>query len=200
MGSSARSVSHCGDLARGVHSRATMQRRSAPSQARGFTLTEAHDRACHHRDPGDARGLRRAPLRARFRKRPNPSKSSTPFAPLRNRTRTKRSRTSAPRRISRPTTPARRTTASARGYGPGVDTWNQLGVRVSAPVQFGYACVAGTATNALPALDTAGDLNYPADPTAPWYVVKAAGDRDEDDVLAMLHRIEFYRRNLCRKR
>jgi len=70
--------------------------------------------------------------------------------------------------------------------GTGDDTWNQLGVRVSAPVQFGYACVAGTADTAPGDLGTTGNPNYPDDPTTLWYVVKAAGDRDDDDVLAIL--------------
>jgi type IV pilus assembly protein PilA len=62
--------------------------------------------------------------------------------------------------------------------------WAQLGVTPNAPLQFGYACVAGAAGAALP--DLGGpNLNYPAEPTAPWYVIKAMADRDEDDVYAV---------------
>jgi hypothetical protein len=91
------------------------------------------------------------------------------------------------------------TTANLTTYHPGTPTggkrswagtgdtsWTQLGVHVSAPVQFGYACVAGTAGNALPALGITGTVNYPASPTTPWYVVKAVGDRDDDSVFAVL--------------
>lgn len=64
--------------------------------------------------------------------------------------------------------------------------WTQLGVQVSAPVQFGYACVAGAANTNIPALGIAGNVNYPATPTSPWYIVRAVGDRDADAVLAVL--------------
>jgi type IV pilus assembly protein PilA len=73
--------------------------------------------------------------------------------------------------------------------GAGVAPWNELGVRVSAPVQFSYACVAsgpGLANNTVPSLGIAANLNYPAVPTSPWYVVKAVGDRDVDGDLAVL--------------
>jgi type IV pilus assembly protein PilA len=65
------------------------------------------------------------------------------------------------------------------------NNWNEIGVRASAPVQFGYACVAGGAGNAVPALGITANLNFPSPPTSPWYVVKAAGDRDVDSVLAI---------------
>jgi type IV pilus assembly protein PilA len=63
--------------------------------------------------------------------------------------------------------------------------WNELGVRPSAPVQFGYACDAGKGTGVpqQAALGTSRSLNYPT--TFPdWYVVRAAGDRDGNGVLA----------------
>ena len=70
---------------------------------------------------------------------------------------------------------------------PANDTpWQQLGVAVSAPVAFGYACVARAANQPLPNLGITGNVNYPATPTAPFYVVRAAGDRDEDGVQAVL--------------
>jgi prepilin-type N-terminal cleavage/methylation domain-containing protein len=70
---------------------------------------------------------------------------------------------------------------------PANDTpWQQLGVNVSAPVAFGYACVARAANQAMPNLGITGNVNYPATPTAPYYVVRTVGDRDEDNVLAVL--------------
>lgn len=65
--------------------------------------------------------------------------------------------------------------------------WTQLGVQASGPVQFGYACVAGAANTPLPALGLLdGNVNYPTTPATPFFVVKAAGDRDEDSTLAIL--------------
>lgn len=64
--------------------------------------------------------------------------------------------------------------------------WKQLGVNVSAPVAFGYACIGRAANQALPALGIAGNVNFPATPTTPYFVVKAVGDRDEDGVRANL--------------
>jgi prepilin-type N-terminal cleavage/methylation domain-containing protein len=65
------------------------------------------------------------------------------------------------------------------------DLWKQLGVRPSAPVQFGYACDAGKGAGVpqAAALGISKSLNYPA--TYPdWYVARAAGDRDANGVLA----------------
>jgi type II secretory pathway pseudopilin PulG len=63
--------------------------------------------------------------------------------------------------------------------------WAELGVHPSSQVQFGYACTAGK-NGGVPQQTTLGigtDLKYPA--TAPdWYVVRAAGDRDGNGVLA----------------
>lgn len=75
--------------------------------------------------------------------------------------------------------------------GAGDAAWNQLGVRVSSPVQFGYACVAsgpGLAGNTVPVagFGITANLNYPTNPTSPWFVVRAVGDRDTDGVLATL--------------
>jgi prepilin-type N-terminal cleavage/methylation domain-containing protein len=70
---------------------------------------------------------------------------------------------------------------------PANDTpWQQLGVNVSAPVAFGYACIGRAANQAMPALGITGSLNWPATPTTAYYVVKAVGDRDEDGVRAIL--------------
>jgi prepilin-type N-terminal cleavage/methylation domain-containing protein len=63
--------------------------------------------------------------------------------------------------------------------------WNELGVRPSSAVQFGYGCAAGKGT-AVPQQADIGisqSLNYPA--TAPdWYVVRAIADRDGNGVYA----------------
>ena len=63
--------------------------------------------------------------------------------------------------------------------------WAELGVKPSSQVQFGYACAAGKGTGvpSQSALGIAVDLNYPT--SAPdWYVVRAAGNRDGNDILA----------------
>lgn len=63
--------------------------------------------------------------------------------------------------------------------------WNQLGVRPSTQVQFGYGCAAGKGTG-VPQQATLGiaqNLNYPT--TFPdWYVVRAIADRDGNGVYA----------------
>ncbi len=55
-----------------------------------------------------------------------------------------------------------------------------LGVSPGGPLRFGYACVAGSggtlATDTD--VDLTGTLNYPASPSGPWYVVKAAANVD----------------------
>jgi type IV pilus assembly protein PilA len=64
--------------------------------------------------------------------------------------------------------------------------WDQLGVHPSAAVQFGYACAGGKGNNVPTqgSLQTTKDLGYPS--SAPdWYVVRAAGDRDGNGVLAL---------------
>jgi type IV pilus assembly protein PilA len=73
------------------------------------------------------------------------------------------------------------------GDGDGKDGFRALGVAPSAPVGFGYACVAGLGNAAPPtpaAMQIEKDLNYPANPGVPWYVVRAAADRDEDEEFA----------------
>jgi prepilin-type N-terminal cleavage/methylation domain-containing protein len=55
-----------------------------------------------------------------------------------------------------------------------------LGVSPDAPLRFGYACVAGSG-GSLPNdtdVDLQATLKYPASPSGPWYVVKAAGNLD----------------------
>jgi len=63
--------------------------------------------------------------------------------------------------------------------------WNQLGVRPSASVQFGYGCAAGKGAGVPQQADLGigQTLNYPT--TAPdWYVVRAVADRDGNGVYA----------------
>ena len=68
----------------------------------------------------------------------------------------------------------------------GIDArWSQLGVQAGAPVQFGYACISGPAGAALPPLGAATATGFPAAPTTPWFVVKAVGDRDDDNINAL---------------
>jgi type IV pilus assembly protein PilA len=59
------------------------------------------------------------------------------------------------------------------------DKWRSLGVNPSSAVQFGYACKAGGAGDALPNVGTAKTLDWP-EPKEAWYVVKAVGDLDEN--------------------
>jgi type IV pilus assembly protein PilA len=64
-------------------------------------------------------------------------------------------------------------------------SWAQLGVNASNVVQFGYACTAGQGAG-IPSFGTLGvaqSLGYPTTATD-WYVVRAAGDRDENLVYA----------------
>jgi type IV pilus assembly protein PilA len=72
-------------------------------------------------------------------------------------------------------------------WGGGTDAvatnWRRLGVTAAAPVQFGYACTAGTATAAPTQLSGITVANWPtAARGEPWYVVQAAGDQDGDGV------------------
>jgi len=68
--------------------------------------------------------------------------------------------------------------------------WTELGVNATGPVQFGYACVSGLTGVGPPALGlldaVPADLNFPTAPTGPWYVIKAIGDRDGNNVRAAL--------------
>lgn len=57
--------------------------------------------------------------------------------------------------------------------------WNLLHVSADGPVQFGYSVVAGSPANAPPATSLSVQPNWPA-PQEGWYVVQAAGDRDND--------------------
>jgi type IV pilus assembly protein PilA len=172
-------------LARAVHSGVAMHRRLTPSRTRGFTLTEVMITVAIIGVLSTLAiyGVRRYVL---------VSKTSEPIEII-NGVRAAEEAykdetfgylgTTTNLTTYHPGTP----NGSKRSWeGTGVASWKQLGVAVSSPVQFGYACVAGTATTALPALGITGNVNYPENPGVPFYVVKAVGDRDEDSVFAVL--------------
>jgi type IV pilus assembly protein PilA len=172
-------------LARRVHYPGAMQRRLSHSKARGFTLAELMISVCIVAILAALAvyGVRRYVL---------VSKTSEPIEII-NSVRAAEESYKDETFAYLSTTPSLTTyhpgtpTGGKRSWaGTGDTTWTQLGVHVSAPVQFGYACVAGTAGTALPALGITGAVNYPASPTSPWYVVKAVGDRDNDSVFAVL--------------
>lgn len=65
------------------------------------------------------------------------------------------------------------------------DCWRLLNVTTDGPVRFGYAVMAG-----MPDTITAAPVGFADPPTwptvsAPWYVIQAAGDRDEDTTYAL---------------
>jgi type IV pilus assembly protein PilA len=61
------------------------------------------------------------------------------------------------------------------------DRWRALGLSTANPVQFGYACVAGGASDAIPQPGTDKSFDWPA-PGGPWYVVLAVADQNENGV------------------
>ncbi len=62
---------------------------------------------------------------------------------------------------------------------PDYPRWRALGIGTANAVQFGYAMVAGGATDAIPQPGTGQVFSWPA-PNGPWYVVRAVGDQDEN--------------------
>ncbi|HEX6276962.1 MAG TPA: type II secretion system protein [Polyangiaceae bacterium] len=66
--------------------------------------------------------------------------------------------------------------------------WAQLGVGASAPVSFGYACVAGAANSTVASIGApvTASLGYPTTSPTPWYIVKAVGDDDADGIYSAL--------------
>lgn len=60
------------------------------------------------------------------------------------------------------------------------DNFQTLGVNSSGPVLFGYACMAGSATDSLPELPLGFDAPGWPSPGGPWYVAVAKGDLDGD--------------------
>jgi type IV pilus assembly protein PilA len=69
---------------------------------------------------------------------------------------------------------------------PDFDCWRLLNVRTDGAVRFGYAVVAGDAGDSVIQPSGFGNLNALQQPNEPWYVIQAAGDRDEDSKLALL--------------
>ena len=63
--------------------------------------------------------------------------------------------------------------------------WNMLHVGADGPVQFGYSVVAGSPANTPPATSLSTPPNWPV-PQEGWYVVQAAGDRDNDLTYAIV--------------
>ena len=59
------------------------------------------------------------------------------------------------------------------------NNWRALGINTANPVQFGYSCVAGAPTDAIPNVGTQQTFNWPT-PDGPWYVVKAVADQNEN--------------------
>lgn len=64
--------------------------------------------------------------------------------------------------------------------------WRQLNVRSDGALRFGYAVVAGGPTDTI--LQPSGFANLGAltQPAEPWFVIQAAGDRDDDGAFALL--------------
>lgn len=69
--------------------------------------------------------------------------------------------------------------------------WGQLGVSVGAPVQYGYACVAGKAGDNVPDPGLRTNPYGAVSTTEPWYVVKAVGDMNDDGVQAIFTSSSF---------
>jgi len=61
--------------------------------------------------------------------------------------------------------------------------WQKLPVKASGPMRFGYATVAGSLNQALPAAPVAG-MTFPANNqlTGDWFVINAMGDMDGNNV------------------
>jgi prepilin-type N-terminal cleavage/methylation domain-containing protein len=70
--------------------------------------------------------------------------------------------------------------------------WLELGVRTTAPVQFGYAARAGGPATAVekPSLLTQ-TLTFPDPPNEPWYVIVAVGDQNGDGVKSVYFASSF---------
>ncbi len=78
------------------------------------------------------------------------------------------------------TTPGRKLYAWQQSR-PEFAKFRTLGVMPSSPVAFGYAVVAGTASDSIPALGLSGSYSLPS-PTGHWFVAKAVGDVDGNGV------------------
>lgn len=69
---------------------------------------------------------------------------------------------------------------------PDYQCWRMLNVRTDGAVRFGYAVVAGNPSDGV--IQPQGFTNLTAlqQPTDPWYVIQAAGDRDDDGEFALI--------------
>lgn len=81
-------------------------------------------------------------------------------------------------------------------WGGGTDAvannWRRLGVTAAAPVQFGYATVAGTGTQAPAAPQGITIAGWPSEAQGqPWYVVRAVGDTDGDGSMVVFASASF---------
>lgn len=64
--------------------------------------------------------------------------------------------------------------------------WRQLNVRSDGAVRFGYAVVAGGPADTVVQPSGLTGLGALQQPTEPWFVIQAAGDRDDDSTFALL--------------
>jgi type IV pilus assembly protein PilA len=66
------------------------------------------------------------------------------------------------------------------------ECWRLLNVRTDGAVRFGYAVVAGGSGDPVVQPSGFNGLGTLQQPNEPWFVVQAAGDRDNDGVFALL--------------
>lgn len=64
--------------------------------------------------------------------------------------------------------------------------WRLLNVRADSAVRFGYAVVAGGPGDAVVTPVGFKSLPAPKQPDDQWFVIQAAGDRDDDGVFALM--------------
>lgn len=66
------------------------------------------------------------------------------------------------------------------------DNWKQLDVSRPEGTQFGFLVNAGSPATAPPTPETASKPTWPTPLTDPWYVIQAAGNRDNDTTFSLL--------------
>lgn len=69
---------------------------------------------------------------------------------------------------------------------PDYECWRQLNVRTDGMVRFGYAVVAGDPNNGVVQPVGFTNLGNIGQPTDAWYVIQAAGDRNDNGVYALV--------------
>lgn len=69
---------------------------------------------------------------------------------------------------------------------PDYECWRQLNVRTDGMVRFGYAVVAGDPNNGVVQPSGFTNLGNIGQPTEGWYVIQAAGDRNDNGVYALV--------------